>query len=137
MIDFQGKMEPLYYKISIIDRKNKVSFLTGIPEGSTININTLVCQDDDSASELNFESLYSKHIDSKPDFICIYNFEILFRPEYRFDLLSFIKGKSKNKKFAIIWPGEIQKDQLIYSRPGRPDYYTHNIDNYLIYKEEQ
>ncbi|WP_154651749.1 BREX-3 system P-loop-containing protein BrxF [Sediminispirochaeta bajacaliforniensis] len=130
-------MENLYYKISIIGSKYKTAFLTSIPAERAININALVCQEDYPASELNFEQIFSRNIDSKLNFICLYNFEILFRPEYRFDLLSFIKGKSKTKKFAIIWPGEIQNDQLVYSRPGRPDYYTHNIDNYLIYKEEQ
>lgn len=137
MKDFQDRVNHLYYKIAIIGRKNKTSFLTKIPEDKAISINALLCQGNTPSTGFNFEHVYSKSIDSTPDFVCLYNFEIPFRPEYRFDLLSFIKEKSKSKQFAIIWPGEIQNDQLIYSKPGRPDYYTHKIDNYLIYKEEQ
>ncbi len=128
-------MDNLYYKIAIIDRKNKNLFLKRIPKDRTISINSLICRENTPSTDFNFEHIYSNHIHSDADFVCLCNFEILFRPEYHFDLLSFLKEKSKSRKFAIIWPGEIQNEQLIYSRPGRPGYYTHKIDNYLIYKD--
>ncbi|OQY33160.1 MAG: hypothetical protein B6241_08635 [Spirochaetaceae bacterium 4572_59] len=130
------KIEKQYYKLALFDRKLKESIVEKHFKDNSLNINSILCQKGLKADHFDFEQIYSKYVESQYDIICLYNFEILFRPEYRFDLLSFIKEKSKTQKIAIIWPGEIQKDQVIYSRPGRPDYYTHKIDNYLVYKDE-
>lgn len=136
MNSIKEEIEGLYYKIAILDRKYKKQFIKSIPSDFALNVNTIICMDEHLSSEFSFEDIYYAKLSSKSDFVLFYNFEILFRPEYRFDLMSFIKEKSKSRKFAIIWPGEVRDQQLIYSRPGRVDYYAHKIDNYLIYKEQ-
>lgn len=137
MSSFQDAVESLYFKLVLIDRHYKDSFINGSLQDCSININKHICNDIVDSIDVCIENIYYKYLESRSDMVCLYNFEILFRPEYRFDLLSYLKEKSKTKKIAIIWPGEIQNDQLVYSRPGRSDYYTHKIDNYLIHKEKQ
>lgn len=130
-----------YFKIAIIESKHKHDWVTKEPHIACININielskSLLKTNEPNISVQNIiQNLLLQNKNHK--FIFFYNFEMLFRQEYNFDLVSFLKEKSKTQKYAIIWPGQIQNGRLVYSSSDRSDYYTHTVDNYLIYKEDQ
>lgn len=130
-----------YFKIAIIESKHKHDWLTKQPHVSCININIELSKSTLKTNELNKSVQNIIHNlllnNEKQKLVIIYNYEILFRQEYNFDLISFLKEKSKIQKYAIIWPGQIQNGRLVYSSSDRSDYYTHTVDNYLIYKEDQ
>ena len=129
-----------YYKIAIIDKKHKYEWLSQNPDVVDLNINlelskSLQNNESNISAQMIIQNLFQEN--EKQKLYVFYNFEMLFRQEFRFDFISFLKEKSKIQKIAIIWPGQVQEGQLIYSRSDRPDYYTHTIDNYLIYEEDK
>ena len=124
-----------YFKLLIIHGNNSKVRIKTVNNLTLSNINKIIFKDD-------FCDIKTSQIEDKLDeqieessLPVFYNFESLFRPEFRFDLMTFLKQKSKNKKIIVIWPGDIRKNQLIYSRPDRNDYYIHKIDNYTIIQE--
>ena len=124
-----------YFKLLIIHGNNSKVRIKTVDNLTLSNINKIIFKDD-------FCDIKTSQIEDKLDeqieessLPVFYNFESLFRPEFRFDLMTFLKQKSKNNKIIVIWPGDIRKNQLIYSRPDRNDYYIHKIDNYTIIQE--
>lgn len=62
----------------------------------------------------------------------IEDFDILFNPSYKIDVIRWIISISRNKKVIILWNGVIKKQSLVYSEVGNLDYKDYNIKNYEI-----
>jgi len=125
------ELDNQYYKIAVISHNLKQISL----DYSFLNINLAVIQNLYKNPEKSIEEILIDSLSKDKEILLIEKFEMLFRPDIKFDMLSFLKEKSRTQKYAIIWPGTIKNDMLIYSRQGRPDFYKHKIDNYLIYKD--
>lgn len=80
---------------------------------------------------LQMEKYISEIIDSHEESL-IKDFDILFNPIYKIDLLQIFINLKKTKDISIRWPGELKENRLIYAEPEYDDYKTFTIDNYDI-----
>ena len=64
--------------------------------------------------------------------IILKDFEMLFDPRYNIDVLRLITEVSRKRKIIAIWPGVLDKDNLVYADAESPDYQVFNINNYDI-----
>ena len=60
------------------------------------------------------------------------DFEMLFDPRYNIDVLRLITEVSRKRKIIAIWPGVLDKDNLVYADAESPDYHVFNINHYDI-----
>lgn len=64
--------------------------------------------------------------------LLISEFEMLFDPRYKIDVLKLYCERSKASRMAIIWPGTYEDGKLSYAQPEDPDYNLFYGDNYQI-----
>lgn len=86
------------------------------------------------------ERIFAAVMSEMSEDVVIKDFDVLFNPEYKVDILSIFIAVCKRKKFQILWPGNYTKGKLYYAKPGFSDYKCYNIDNYditCVYKEEE
>lgn len=49
--------------------------------------------------------------------------DVLFSPQLRIDVLSQLRRTAQRGPLVVAWPGRISAGRLLYSRPGRADYF--------------
>lgn len=59
-------------------------------------------------------------------------FEMLFDPRYKIDVLKLFCERAKSSRIAIVWPGMYENGKLSYAQPEDPDYNLFYADNYQI-----
>ena len=64
--------------------------------------------------------------------VLISEFEMLFDPRYRIDVLKLFCERAKSSRIAVIWPGAVENRKLSYGQPDDPDYNLFYGDNYQI-----
>lgn len=64
------------------------------------------------------------------DSLLVDNIDILFNPQYKLNILKYFENISKKKKVILIWPGTIDKNELVYSKLGFNDYKRYKIKDY-------
>ena len=60
------------------------------------------------------------------------DFEMLFDPRYKIDVVRLICEVSRLRKIIAVWPGTLIENDLIYGNSESPDYQVCNINNYDI-----
>ncbi|WP_195245442.1 BREX-3 system P-loop-containing protein BrxF [Clostridium celatum] len=58
------------------------------------------------------------------------NIDILFNPEYKLNILKYFENVSKKKKIILVWPGNLDKNELVYSKLEFNDYKRYKIKDY-------
>lgn len=74
----------------------------------------------------------SKILNDYPKDIVVKDFDVLFNPAYKVDVLTLLLTEYRNKPFSIIWPGTYSDGKLIYSEPCYQDYHVYSISNYDV-----
>ena len=64
--------------------------------------------------------------------LLISEFEMLFDPRYKIDVIKLFCERAKSSRIAVIWPGTYEDRILSYAQPDDPDYNLFNGDNYQI-----
>lgn len=64
--------------------------------------------------------------------LLISEFEMLFDPRYKIDVLKLFCERAKSSRIAVIWPGTFEDGKLSYAQPDDPDYNLFYGDNYQI-----
>ena len=67
-----------------------------------------------------------------PDNAMIKDFDVMFNPEYKVDVLKIMIDACKRKTFSIIWPGKCEDGKLFYAEDGYPDFKTFSVENYDV-----
>lgn len=67
-----------------------------------------------------------------PDRAVIKDFDVLFNPEYKIDVLKILIRNCKANPFSVIWPGTLQDGKLIYAEIGYKDYKEYDVDAYDV-----
>lgn len=105
-------------------------------ERQAVSVNQLLAkqikQCNPKRRSLQLEHCFSQVISLLPDNVIIKNFDVLFNPAYKVDILQIMRTICKSKPFQVIWPGRYQNGVLYYSEDGYLDYKTYNINNYDI-----
>lgn len=78
------------------------------------------------------ESCLQRVLSALPEGSIIKDFDVLFNPAYKIDVLKVLIDLCKVKNFDIIWPGSHDYSRLIYAEEGYDDYKTYNISDYDI-----
>ena len=60
------------------------------------------------------------------------DFEMLFDPRYKIDVVKLISDVSRWRKIIAIWPGSISENSLMYAVETASDYQVYDIKNYDI-----
>ncbi|MBR6410258.1 MAG: BREX-3 system P-loop-containing protein BrxF [Clostridia bacterium] len=64
--------------------------------------------------------------------VLISDFEMLFDPRYKIDILRFFCEKARIINVAIKWPGQYADGKLTYANPADPDYHEFDCNAYQI-----
>lgn len=81
---------------------------------------------------MRMQQILQKIIGELPEDSIICEFDAMFHPEYRIDVLQTLIAACRTKPFSVIWPGTYEDGKLIYAEEGRPDYKVYEIANYDI-----
>ena len=67
-----------------------------------------------------------------PDNAVIKDFDVMFNPEYKVDVLKIMVDACKRKPFSIIWPGKCEDGKLFYAEDGYSDFKTFSVEDYDV-----
>ena len=81
---------------------------------------------------MQIEKCFAKILAKFPDNVVLKDFDVLFNPDYKIDVLKIMINTCKVKPFSIIWPGILDGRRLIYAEEGFQDYKTYDVDAYDI-----
>ena len=64
--------------------------------------------------------------------VLLKDYEILFDPRYKIDVIRLFYELSRRVKIIIKWCGTIDDNHLVYATPAHRDFYSYNIQDYDI-----
>lgn len=87
---------------------------------------------DPSRRTVQLERCLTQIITGLIDGVVIKDFDVLFNPTYKVDVLRMLVTVCKKKNFKIVWPGKLDDNKLYYAEEGFPDYKVFSISDYDI-----
>lgn len=81
---------------------------------------------------MQLEACFNRVLDGLPDNVVIKDFDVIFNPAYKVDVLKMLVAACKRKPFSVIWPGRYEDGKLFYAEEGYPDYKVFDINNYDV-----
>jgi hypothetical protein len=81
---------------------------------------------------MQIEKCLSQVLAKQADGVVIKDFDVLFNPDYKIDVLKVMINVCKNKPFSVIWPGKYDDGKLYYAEEGYIDYKMYDVDDYDI-----
>ena len=81
---------------------------------------------------IKMESFLLDVLSEIPDGSVISEFDVMFNPDYRIDLLKILISVRKKKSFTVLWPGKYEDGKLYYAEYGCSDYKIFNVDEYDV-----
>lgn len=81
---------------------------------------------------IQLETCFNHVLDSLPDNAVIKDFDVMFNPAYKVDVLKILVASCKRKPFSVIWPGRYEDGKLFYAEEGCPDYKVFDINDYDV-----
>lgn len=81
---------------------------------------------------MQLEGIFNRVLDGLPYNVVIKDFDVLFNPEYKVDVLRILVNSCKRKPFSVIWPGRYEEKKLFYAEEGYPDYKVYSVDDYDV-----
>lgn len=81
---------------------------------------------------MQIERCFADILAKLPEGVVLKNFDVLFNPEYKVDVLKIMVNACKAKPFSIIWPGSFDGSRLVYAEEGFQDYKTYDVKDYDI-----
>lgn len=86
-----------------------------------------------SRRTMQLEKCFREVIEELPAGATIRDFDVMFNPDYKVDVMTILIAANKRKQISVIWPGHYDDGKLIYSEEFLPDYKSFEIKNYDIY----
>lgn len=81
---------------------------------------------------LQIESYFNQILEQLPNNVVIKDFDVMFNPEYKIDVLRVMIAACKRKNFSILWPGKFENGKLYYAEDGYADFKVFNVEDYDI-----
>jgi hypothetical protein len=81
---------------------------------------------------IRLQSILQKIVQELPTDSTICEFDAVFNPQYKIDVLTMLISACKANSFSVLWPGTYEDGRLIYAVEGRPDYKIYDINNYDV-----
>ena len=67
-----------------------------------------------------------------PENPVIKEFDVLFNPEYKVDVLRMMATVCRTIPFSMVWSGRLKGSKLIYAEEGYQDYKEYNVADYDV-----
>jgi len=64
--------------------------------------------------------------------VLLTDYEMLFDPRYKIDVIRFFYELSRRVKIIVRWCGTIDNNHLLYATPAHEDFHSYDIENYDI-----
>ena len=81
---------------------------------------------------MQIERCFAYVLSKLPDGVVLKDFDVLFNPDYKVDVMTMMMNTCKAKPFSIIWPGTFDGTRLVYAEEGFQDYKTYDVSCYDI-----
>ena len=81
---------------------------------------------------MKLASCFEDILKTLPDNAVIKDFDVMFNPEYKVDVLKIMVDACKRKPFSIIWPGKCEDGKLFYAEDGYPDFKSFSVEDYDV-----
>lgn len=81
---------------------------------------------------IRLEMCFNQILSGLPDNVIVKNFDVMFNPNYKVDVLQILIAANRKKTFSVLWPGKLLAGKLIYAEDGYVDYKEFDVNNYDI-----
>lgn len=81
---------------------------------------------------MRLEMCFNQVLSQLPDNAAIKEFDVMFNPSYKVDVLQILITAYRRKPFDVIWPGKLADGKLIYAEDGYADYKEFDVKDYDI-----
>ena len=81
---------------------------------------------------MRIERCFQELLSNIPENSCIRDFDVLFNPAYKIDVLQLLIVANRSKAFSVLWPGTVTDGKLLYAEDGYADYKEYDIEQYDI-----
>lgn len=81
---------------------------------------------------IRLAACFEETLKTLPDNVVIKDFDVMFNPDYKIDVLRIMVDTCKRKPFSIIWPGKFEDGKLFYAEDGYPDFKTFSVEDYDV-----
>lgn len=81
---------------------------------------------------IRIETFFNQILEQLPDGTVIKDFDVMFNPEYKVDVLKIMAASCKKKTFSVVWPGKFEDGKLFYAEDGYKDFKAFSIEEYDI-----
>lgn len=81
---------------------------------------------------MRLAACFEEVLKTLPDNVIIKDFDVMFNPDYKVDVLKIMVDACKRKPFSIIWPGKCEDGRLFYAEDGYPDFKTFSVEEYDV-----
>ena len=103
---------------------------------SAISVNTAIAKEllgiRERSRTMKLEQCFSNVLASLPENVIIKDFDVLFNPSYKIDVLKMLVNVYKHKHFSVVWNGSVCDEKLIYGEEDFLDYKSYDISDYDI-----
>ncbi len=100
-------------------------------EYTELNVNILIAERlikvKDKKNNIDIIDEMNKCFNRYTGNLILSNFQMLFNPDYKIDVLKFFIELSKYRKIIIEWSGYLEDGFLKYSKPEFDDYKKYNV----------
>ena len=81
---------------------------------------------------IRLATCFEEILKTLPDNVIIKDFDVMFNPEYKVDVLKIMVDACKRKPFSIIWPGKCENGKLFYAEDSFPDFKSFSVEDYDV-----
>lgn len=81
---------------------------------------------------MRIETFFNQVLAELPEGVVIKDFDVMFNPEYKIDVLRIMSSACKKKSFSVIWPGKCEDGKLFYAEDSYPDYKVFSVEEYDV-----
>lgn len=85
-----------------------------------------------SSRTMRIEGFFNQVLAQIPSGAVIKDFDVMFNPEYRVDVLRIMIVSCKKKSFSVVWPGKYEDGRLFYAENGYPDFKVFSVGEYDV-----
>lgn len=81
---------------------------------------------------MRLEGIFSGILNELPKDPLIKDFDVMFNPDYKVNILKICIEARKRKPFGIIWTGKYENGKLYYAEEGYKDFTVYDINDYDV-----
>lgn len=81
---------------------------------------------------IKLATCFEEILKTLPDNAVIKDFDVMFNPDYKVDVLKIMVDACKRRPFSIIWPGKCEDGRLFYAEDGYSDFKTFSVEEYDV-----